>query len=353
MEIARTDSPPAVRALRRIARDGFALVVVAALITTVLAVGQDLPGRLIPRWFLINLTITTCFGVTVTVVYELAWPRLAPRVQGLLVGAAVHAALVGAGTLVATEVAVRVVPLLGGPPAASLRASVLVVGLAVSAVMVGLHLHRERLRREAREAELDARLQALQARTNPHFLFNSLNALAGLIVEDPERAERLVERLAGVYRHALERAGVSWIRLDEELRAVEDYLAVEEIRLGGRLRVDLECDEAAGRALVPPMILQPLVENAVLHGVAGRAEGGRVRVRITREPERLLLVVEDDGPGPGASRHRGSGTALATLRERLRLSHGGAASVTVAPAGDAGGCRVSVALPHRRAELSS
>jgi signal transduction histidine kinase len=213
------------------------------------------------------------------------------------------------------------------------------------AMGISLPSRAELRRQRALKEAVRAQLQALQARTHPHFLFNTLNTVAGLIEEDPRRAEELVTRLAQLYRHVLGRSERERVTLGEELQAVSDYLEIEAVRFGERLRWRLELDEGSKEVDVLPFVLQPLVENAVLHGVGSRPEGGEVRVRVESRRDRLLLSVEDDGPGPGGSQHcDGSGTALAGLEERLALAYGPSARLDWRR-GSLGGFRVTVSLP--------
>ncbi|MGI9592312.1 MAG: sensor histidine kinase, partial [Myxococcota bacterium] len=196
-------------------------------------------------------------------------------------------------------------------------------------------LQAEQARREAAEA----RLAALQARTNPHFLFNSLNAIAGLVGVSAERAERAIETLSESMRYALESTRTSQVALAHELDAVRDHLHLEELRYGERLDARLDVEPGLETLAVPPLCLQPVVENAILHGIAQRERGGALRVSARREGGTLRLRVEDDGPGLEASGHAGTGTALADLRDRLELLYGDRASLSVGPGAERG-CRV-------------
>jgi hypothetical protein len=196
----------------------------------------------------------------------------------------------------------------------------------------------------AERAAVDAQLRALQAQTNPHFLFNSLNVVAGLIHEDPALAERTLERFASLFRYSIEGSRATSVTLERELAFVEDYLEVQRLRFGERLATSIEADAAALKERVPPLFLQPIVENAVLHG---RVDGGRstVRVRVEREAEQLRVTVTDDGPGLGASAHRGTQTSLDTLRARLAAMPGASLSLRNR---DEGGCEATVLLPCER-----
>jgi len=195
-----------------------------------------------------------------------------------------------------------------------------------------------------RSAALAARFQALQARTNPHFLFNTLNSVLSLIRTNPGQAEDVVARLAALLRYSLERSEQPHVSLREEVGAVRDYLAIEAVRFGDRLRVELDIGGGVDLEMrVPPMVLQPLVENAVLHGVRRCVEGGLVRVTaIGRADGSLDITVDDDGPG--ASPHVGTGTSLLNLEERLVIAYGARAAL-VAGRHPAGGFRARLSLP--------
>ncbi|MFO0571856.1 MAG: histidine kinase [Polyangiaceae bacterium] len=183
----------------------------------------------------------------------------------------------------------------------------------------------ERREHEARQLALAAQLQALQARTNPHFLFNSLNTVASLIPTDPELAELTLVRLAELFRYALHVSTRSRVTLDEELDATRDYLRVESLRLGDRLRWEVDVQAGLERVPTPPLLLQPLVENAIVHGVSRERSGGTVRVVVRAEPRDVVFEVHDDGSG--RSDRVGTGTALDDLRKRLELCYGGRAQL--------------------------
>jgi two-component system, LytTR family, sensor histidine kinase AlgZ len=201
----------------------------------------------------------------------------------------------------------------------------------------------EQREQRARQAALEAQLESLQARTNPHFLFNALNTVAGLIAEDPRRAEVAVERLADLFRYSLDASRRQRVALSEEIDAVRAYLEMETMRFEERLAWRIEAEPDVGAAEVPPLVLQPLVENAVRHGIEGRGRG-TVVVEASRWGDDLFVRVQDDGPGPGRSAHVGTRTSLKELRERLRLCYGERASLSVSQ-GDGGGCAVELTLP--------
>lgn len=224
------------------------------------------------------------------------------------------------------------------------------VGFTALAAVPALLLqeHRVRIREAERrawalgQAASNAELEALKSRTQPHFLFNALNTVASLVRDDPDLAERTVHRLAGLLRYGLESARTERVTLARELEAAEAWLDVQQARFGARLRYTFDVDPEVRNVSVAPLLLQPLVENAVLHGVSGRATGGTIRVSATRVDGGLVLRVTDDGPGPGGSTHRGSGTSLADLRRRLALLHGDSGSLVT---GADGGFTAELRLP--------
>jgi signal transduction histidine kinase len=233
--------------------------------------------------------------------------------------------------------------------------AVLIIGVVYSvALVVVLSLIRDAAARlyglgqadAARAGRMEtqlttARLSALQAQMHPHFLFNALNTVAALTRSNPRVAESTVEHLAEVLRTTLERSQQSRTTLAEEVRFVRAYLAVEAQRFGDRLRVEWAIDPDAEPLEVPPFVLQPIVENALKHGIGSRAHGGRIRISAEPAADHLRLTVEDDGEG--FDRRSQDGTGLGNLRERLAALYGKAAMLTVHPVPS--GARVSVDLP--------
>lgn len=194
----------------------------------------------------------------------------------------------------------------------------------------------------------EARLQALQSRMRPHFLFNSLNSVLALIRRDPARAEAMLEDLAELYR-ALLAEPRTLVPLREELALARAYLAVEQVRLGDRLRVAWHVDTAPADALLPPLTLQPLVENAVRHGVEPRPDGACLTVEAFRDDDHLVLFVRNPLPPADATTH-GHGLALANLRERLDLHYDAEARLRVYES--EGEFCVQVRLPIRAGALN-
>jgi two-component system sensor histidine kinase AlgZ len=174
-------------------------------------------------------------------------------------------------------------------------------------------------------AQSEARVQALQARIRPHFLFNSLNTIASLIPEEPGAAERATEDLADLFRGSMRRAD-SLISLTEELDLARRYLQMEQRRLGERLCVDWQVSELPQDASVLPLTLQPLLENAVAHGIQSRADGGEIRVYGRAEKDNIVITISNP-LGLDEHDNRGHGMALLNIRERLELAFGPNASL--------------------------
>lgn len=167
-------------------------------------------------------------------------------------------------------------------------------------------------------ADATARLSELQARIRPHFLFNTLNSAIALVREDPRRAEAVLEDLSDLFRHALAEQGES-VTLAEEVLLARRYLDIEQVRFGDRLMVEWAIDPTAGTARVPPLLLQPLVENAIQHGVEPSATGAEVRVSTQRRGGTVVVKVTNTVPaGQGQPGH---GVAQANVRDRLHLLH--------------------------------
>jgi two-component sensor histidine kinase len=177
---------------------------------------------------------------------------------------------------------------------------------------------KERDEADARRIAAEAQLASLEARVDPHFLFNTLNSIAALVRDNPAAAERTIEQLASLMRSSLDRRASSLVRLDEELATVRSYLEIERVRFGDRLRFHIDSAATAGAALVPRLALQTLTENSVKYAVSASREGATVTVRATAHNDRLRVSVEDDGPGfDSTSLPEGHGLQL--LKSRLTM----------------------------------
>lgn len=207
---------------------------------------------------------------------------------------------------------------------------------------------RERAERQSREASLRhlaavAELKALRAQINPHFLFNSLNTIADLIVSDPAKAESMTVLLASVFRHVLLHSDRHLTPICEEIAFLRTYLRIEEVRFGERLLVDLDIQPGVAEQRIPSLLLQPIVENAIKHGLAPKVGPGRLRIAAHADGAFTRLEVEDDGVGL-SPRGGGGGVGLKNVAERLRMLYGGRASVTCEN-GASAGTLVTILIP--------
>jgi signal transduction histidine kinase len=213
-----------------------------------------------------------------------------------------------------------------------------VLAAILGSAMSGQRQRDERIRREQREQELvlnaaKSELKALRAQINPHFLFNALNAIAALIPQKPDQAERTVEQLADVFRYTVRRADREWVCLAEEIEFVRSYLNVEQTRFGERLRVQFEVDAGAENIRIPAMVVQTLAENAIKHGITVVRGLGVITISARLTGDKIAVSVSDNGPGlDGANgdselpESNGVGYGLRNIQERL-CAHFGAAVV--------------------------
>ncbi len=220
-------------------------------------------------------------------------------------------------------------------------AGVVLAGQALGALSAARERELRAVRLEAQLA--DARLSTLRMQLQPHFLFNTLNAIDVLIVDDAARAGVMLRRLGDLLRRTLE-DGSPEHSLDRELEQLRCYLDIERVRFSDRLAVDFDIDDDAGGLAVPSLFLQPLVENALRHGIAPRARGGRVTISARRDGDVLELIVEDDGVGLEGCLQEGIG--IGNTRARLTALYGDQQAFTLM-GGSAGGARAVVRLPAR------
>lgn len=211
-------------------------------------------------------------------------------------------------------------------------------------VVVARGAHDQAARTARVQAELSsARLDTLRMQMNPHFLFNALNSVSGLVrTHESEKALRMVARIGDVLRRSLTEERRPEASLEEELDALDEILDIERCRFGERLIVRTEVDEALLEVRIPRLILQPLVENAIRHGIEAVPEAGEIVLRARREAGAIVLEVEDNGPGPGKAPVEGIG--LGNTRSRLKTLFGERATMVVSAAPDRG-TRVTIRLP--------
>jgi two-component system LytT family sensor kinase len=220
-----------------------------------------------------------------------------------------------------------------------------------------LHMEERLIVVQSREAVLlqqvtEAELRALRAQVNPHFLFNSLNSIANLVVTNPERAETMTLRLARVFRHVLANSARPLIPLHEEVEFLETYLQIEEVRFGSRLQVKIAVDPAVAMEQIPSLMLQPIVENALKHGLGPKPGPGHLWITAEADGNQLCLRVEDDGVGPAigvlklnGSNGRSNGVGLENVAQRLNALYQNQGRMTL-EVRQAGGTRVTILLPR-------
>lgn len=223
---------------------------------------------------------------------------------------------------------------------------------AIIGLQHAVDYYRQARAREVRAARLETRLlssqlQALQQQLHPHFLFNTLHAISTLVHRDPDKADLMIERLSDLLRITLRKVDVQEVELAEELEYLRAYLDIEQVHFGPRLRIEYRIDAAALDALVPTLIMQPIVENAIRHGLEPLVRPGTLTIEAEADGNLLVLRVRDDGIGFAKTFTRRDGVGLANTRSRLDRLYGEAAALTMREQA-AGGVRVDVTIPLRK-----
>jgi len=310
-------------------------------------------GNALPFWLLLALL------TPLVVMLARRWPLDGPR-PGRAVG--VHFAgaalfvLVHAISITAVNVTLLAWPVSPRIALSKILSFASVIDVLVYGAIVGA-THALRYYEESREHErqaselraslVEARLAGLRAQINPHVLFNTLNAVSVLAMKgDADAVVRVVGLLSEMLRSCLDETRGHEASLADELALVERYLEIQRIRFADRLSVDIDADDDALRALVPTLVLQPIVENAVTHGIANDPRPGWIGISAHRVDGTLHLKVTDSGPGFGRSTHRGAGVGLSSVRARLEQLYGSAQAVTVEPRTE-GGAAVGIVMPYR------
>lgn len=289
--------------------------------------------------FLLNLCATVAIGVTTQAVFVLG-----ERVELRLPWSLHYPLFVIIGVALGTEIALVALRTFATFDPMALRRGLWLIGGIVAAIVAAISISYEHLRAHARAVELreeqaqrqalQAKLDALTARMNPHFLFNSLNTVAALIEEDPEAAVTAIERLGALLRYTLERDGEALVPLTDELDCVHGYLELQRARFGARLCIESDIEPGLEHHMIPPLTIQPLVENAIEHGVAHSRTPVTIRISARCEGDALAIEIRDDGPGNSAS--SGTGLAQHTIAARLRLLYGERGLLLAGPLPDRG-----------------
>ncbi len=280
---------------------------------------------------------------------ETGWPRGLTGV-GLVVGG------ITTGYVLGTYIASRLCVYYGWFPAGApnvadghLRTSILITALAGIAGSYYFYsknrsAYLERKMGEAHQHANEARLKLLEAQLEPHMLFNTLANLRALIGVDPQRAQGMLDHMIAYLRATLSASRTATHSLQAEFDRLRDYLELMSIRMGPRLAFSLELPAELAQHPVPALLLQPLVENSIQHGLEPKVEGGRITVSARREGGQLVLEVADTGVGPGGEPSGGKGFGMTQVRERLATLHGAAASIDFRAAPQGGACTI-IRLP--------
>ncbi len=313
----------------------------------------------LPRWWVWGLLAPGVFWVD----------RLLSPTQSLARRVAWHVPLGIGFTLLSIVIRLLTRPLRGSPAPPNLTAFFLerfYWDLLIYAVIAGVAISRDyaaQVRERERQASelalqaadlerrlVEARLQTLRAQMQPHFLFNALNTISAFTETNPQMARRLMGQLGDLLRASLTHASRPLVTVGEELTFLDDYLAIESARLEGRVRISVRADDDVLGAMVPGFLLQPLVENAIRHGVAPRLAGGSVDVSVTRDGSILKLRVRDNGVGlrAGWDFPRDAGVGLRNVAARLEHLYGGRDLMRIVPLASSG-VEVEIDLPMRHA----
>ena len=357
------------RSLEPAVHQGAAAIALGYLNTTIFSVGialmlwifdiTDLPS---------GLVVSLAIGWSVNTAFQFGRLRLVPLIGMPLTAFLLTAVGLIAGLLISSQLLYddALLILLEAPGTVLLGAVFGITGYLIfgtRARLLATQLELERLERSQAEQQrqiAEADLKVLQAQIEPHFLFNTLSNIQSLLHDEPDKADRMLEQLTLLLRGSLSRTREQTTTLGQELDLVQAYLEIQRIRMGDRLSFELNVEPSLRSQALPPLLLQPLVENAITHGIEARPGPGRIIIAAQRNDETLELVITDDGPGPTATpssgqnhdQTRGNGTALANIRERLATLYGNRAGLalrSIAPTGT----EASLVLPLANAASSA
>ena len=341
-------------------------VICALVITYILNPGSHLGQNLIASMCIGGIAFVLIDGARLTLWGPDERPRALPFIAIILVSVPV-AQWLGMHLFVwLTDVKVRALTTLDPADiAANLAFTLVVTGAAVlffssrekmSRLQTAAAQEKARAESVARQA-MQAQLQLLQAQIEPHMLFNTLANLQGLISFDPDRAQLLLDQLIQYLRATLSSSRAGTTTLGQEFALMESYLGLMAVRMGARLAYTLDLPDQLRDIKLPPMLLQPLVENAIQHGLEPKIEGGHISVRASVDGGTLTLTVADDGlgldhPGQAKGSHKGTHLGVANIRERLQVMHGDAAGLSL-DANTTGGATARLTLPFQPSMITT
>jgi len=307
------------------------------------------------RWYGLNLVVSCCVGYTIHALFALSTRWIgADRIRGFSNGmrAVYFAGVPIVGMAIGWPIGVWLVSggrFFGPGQDANLLVGSVLISLLATFLMY-LHFDAKARQIAAEKQATEAQLKLLQAQIEPHFLFNTLANVQALIEHEPAKARTMLEAFVDYLRASLDKMRRDVAPLESELALAEAYLRLLSTRMEERLRYEIDVGEGLRQVPLPPLLLQPLVENAVQHGLEPKIEGGTVNIRARAEGPTLVLEVSDDGLGPQASAGRngvaGNGLAMDNIRARLQSRYGSDASLALsANIAGAGGTRATLRLP--------
>ena len=197
---------------------------------------------------------------------------------------------------------------------------------------------------QLKRLQIESKLSILQSKVNPHFLFNTLNTMMGMVRKQPEKVEKIIFNLSDIYRKVLSLPDNALIKLEEELQLINEYLEIEKTRMGDRLSYEINVDKSLTDIQIPPLILQIIVENAIIHGLSPKKEGGKIEINIEPDQNFVSIKVKDNGAGIKQN-YRGSGFGIYSIEQRLKLIYSGNAVFEIFPC-DERGTLVTIKLPY-------
>jgi two-component system, LytTR family, sensor kinase len=315
------------------------------IVTVVIAAGltfSDPPNYLV--YLISSFIYTMCIGFTIHTLTMFALPRIAALHMVFRLSVLLMVFLVGG--IIGTGISVEIHKLVLNDSFTTkdyihllyfnLLLSIIFGSIAV--LYVTLKVNAERMASELKEKELNeerltrlkmkAELEALQAKINPHFLFNTLNSIASLISENPKAAETTVEKLSELFRYTLKDADKSTVTIGEELEIVRTYLEIEKVRFGERLQYAINYDGSILDLQVPALLIQPLVENSIKHGIANDIHGGSILVEVRKQEKKCRIMVQDTGKGFRA-KNTENGFGLRSIQERLKYMYADEATLDI------------------------
>ncbi len=312
-------------------------------------------------FLILCLTFTNAIAILGTIFWLFYERFLGKRIKQKQIAGAIILVFLGASVYFGTEGALTLVNAvcdINQPHEMDMgHAYLLVADLIIALVIAGAYFvafmyeqQKANIKRKMREVEnlkrmqTESKLEILQAKINPHFLFNTLNTMLDLIYQKPHLVESIILNLSGIYRKLLTLPDNEFITLEEELKLVREYLEIEKIRMDDRLEFQISADDRLANLEIPPLVITILVENAVQHGIDAKRRGGQVFVLVYKEGARVIVNVRDTGGGTSRKREQ-SGFGIYNVHQRLNLLYHDEAKLTISRLAE-GGTKATINLPY-------